>query len=161
MSEDKIDLDATLKSLRVTHRKLRSIDKNTLKKMEPETPEPETPEPETPKPEAPEPETPEPQTPEPETPEPQTPEPETPEPKIPTPQEEWANNLQRVSVAITKLEAAKLKVLSNEFKSREPELRKAAIKLEADLSQLQDAVQIIRVASKGLKLITNVVQLLG
>jgi len=156
MSEDKIDLDATLKSLRATHRKLRSIDKNTLSKMEPETPEPETPEPETP-----EPETPEPETPEPETPEPETPEPQTPEPKPPTPQEEWASNLQRVSLAITKLEAAKLKALSDEFKKREPELRKAASKLEADLSQLQDAVQIIRVASKGLKVIAEIMRSLS
>jgi hypothetical protein len=127
MSEEKINLDTTLKPLQAIRRKLRSISKKELKEMKPE---------------------------------PQTPEAETPEPETPTPQEEWANNLQTVSVAITKLEAAKLKALSDEFKKREPELRESAIKLKADLSQLENAVQIIRVASNGLKIIEEIIRLL-
>ena len=132
MSEEKINLDTTLKPLQAIRRKLRSISKKELKEMKPE----------------------------PQTPEAETPEPETPEPETPTPQEEWANNLQTVSVAITKLEAAKLKALSDEFKKREPELRESAIKLKADLSQLENAVQIIRVASNGLKIIEEIIRLL-
>lgn len=113
MNEENIDLDATLKPLKATRRKLRNIDDETLDKMEPAT------------------------------------------------QNEWADNLQKVSMAITRLETAKLRTLSDKFKKREPELREAAGQLEADLIELEDAVQIIRVASEILKLITNIVRLLG
>lgn len=112
MNEGNIDLEATLKSLKATRRKLRNIDDETLDKMEPAS------------------------------------------------QNEWASNLQKVSVAIIRLETAKLRALSDKFKKREPELREAASQLEADLSQLQDAIQIIRVASEGLKVISNVIRLL-
>lgn len=78
----------------------------------------------------------------------------------PASQNEWANNLQKVSVAIIRLETAKLRTLSDKFKKREPELREAASQLEVDLSQLQDAIQIIRVASEGLKVIGNAIRLL-
>ncbi len=113
MNEDNIDIDATLKPLKATRRRLRNIDDETLDKMEPAT------------------------------------------------QNEWADDLQRVSMAITRLETAKLRTLSDKFKKREPELREAAGQLKDDLSELEDAVQIIRVASEGLKLITNVVRFLG
>lgn len=112
MNEGNIDLEATLKSLKATRRKLRNIDDETLDKMEPAS------------------------------------------------QNEWASNLQKVSVAIIRLETAKLRALSDKFKKREPELREAASQLEADLSHLQDAIQIIRVASEGLKVISNVIRLL-
>lgn len=112
MSKEEIDLDATLKSLRATRRKLRNIDDDTLDKMEPAS------------------------------------------------QNEWAATLQKVSISITRLETAKLRTLSDKFKKREPELREASSQLESDLAELRDAVQIIQVASEGLKLITNIVQLL-
>ncbi len=113
MSEDKMDLDATLNSLRSIRRKLRKIDDETLDKMEPAS------------------------------------------------QNEWANNLQTVSVAVTRLETAKLRTLSAKFRKRETELREAAGQLESDLSQLQDAVQIIWVGSEGLKVVAKIVKLLG
>jgi hypothetical protein len=113
MNEENIDLDATIKPLKATRRKLRNIDDETLDKMEPAT------------------------------------------------QNEWADNLQKVSLAITRLETAKLRTLSDKFEKREAELREAAGQLKADLSELEDAVQIIRVASEVLKLIINIVRLLG
>jgi len=112
MNEVNIDLDATLKPLKATRRKLRNIDDEELDKMEPAS------------------------------------------------QNDWAKSLHTVSVAITRLETAKLRVLSEKFTKREPELREAAGLLEADLSQLQDAIQIIQVASEGLKVITNIIKLL-
>ena len=78
----------------------------------------------------------------------------------PASQNEWATSLHMVSVAITRLETAKLKTLSEKFKKREPELREASGQLETDLSKLQDAIQIIRVATEGLKVITNIIRLL-
>ena len=112
MNEVNIDLDATLKPLKATRRKLRNIDDEALDKMEPAS------------------------------------------------QNEWAINLQKVSVAITKLETAKLRTISDKFKKREPELRKAAGQLKTDLSELKDAIQIIQVASEGLKVVTNIIRLL-
>lgn len=112
MNEVNIDLDATLKPLKATRRKLRNIDDEALDKMEPAS------------------------------------------------QNEWAINLQKVSVAITKLETAKLRTISDKFKNREPELRKAASQLKTDLSELKDAIQIIQVASEGLKVVTNIIRLL-
>jgi hypothetical protein len=78
----------------------------------------------------------------------------------PASQNEWAVSLQKVSVAITKLETAKLRTISDKFKKREPELRQAAGQLKTDLSQLKDAIEIIQVASEGLKLITTIIRLL-
>lgn len=76
-------------------------------------------------------------------------------------QQEWARSLQRLSVAITKLETADLQNLSDEFVAQEPQLRTAAAKLEADLSQLADAVTMIHVASAAMDTVTSIVALLA
>jgi hypothetical protein len=73
-------------------------------------------------------------------------------------QNEWAENLQKVSLAITRLETAQLKALSEKFKKQEPLLAEAAGRLEADLSELHDAVQVIQVISEGLKAITKIIR---
>ncbi|MGD2095060.1 MAG: hypothetical protein PVH77_08655 [Phycisphaerales bacterium] len=78
----------------------------------------------------------------------------------PASQNEWAQSLQKVSLAITQLETAQLRTLSEKFKKQEPLLAEAAGRLEADLSELHDAVQVIQVISEGLKTITKIIRLL-
>lgn len=109
MSNDKKDLDTTLKSLKSIRRKLMQISEDELDKMEPAS------------------------------------------------QNEWADNVHKVSVAITRLRTAKLRTLSEKFKKLEPELRKSAHELENDLGQLEDAVQVIQVATEGIKTVTNLI----
>lgn len=79
----------------------------------------------------------------------------------PEEQNTLAEKLDQVSQNITKLRDADLQALSDEFKAREPELRTAAGHLEEDLSELTDAVEMINVASAGLKTITDIIALLG
>lgn len=75
-------------------------------------------------------------------------------------QHEWARSLQRLSVAITKLETADLQNLSDEFVAKEPQLRATAAQLDDDLGQLADAVAMIHVASTALDTVTSIVTLL-
>ncbi len=72
----------------------------------------------------------------------------------------YGDTLHQVSLAILHLEAAKLKGVNDAFKARERELRDAASDLEHDLSELDTAVRVVRAASEGVKLVTNVVELL-
>ena len=76
-------------------------------------------------------------------------------------QEAYAADLHEIGLAILKLEAAKLKGVNDAFKSEEIQLNKAAAALESDLAALTDAVRIVRVASEGLTLVSNVVKLLA
>lgn len=78
----------------------------------------------------------------------------------PSSQEEWANDLRKITLNINKLETAKLKTLSQKFKDREQELKDATEELKNDLESLNNAIQVIRVISGGLRLITNIVGLL-
>lgn len=78
----------------------------------------------------------------------------------PSSQEEWANDLRKVTVSINKLETAKLRTLSQKFKDKEQELKDATDSLNGDLESLNNAIQIIRVVSGGIGLITNIVGLL-
>ena len=79
----------------------------------------------------------------------------------PATQEEWAKALQLLSVNINKLTTAQLITLNEKFLKREPELRIAAGRLEKDVGNLNNAVQIIRAVSAGLGVITNIVGLIG
>jgi hypothetical protein len=71
-------------------------------------------------------------------------------------QEEWAWDLHEISVAITRLETARLMALSEEFIEKEPELCEAASRLKEDLQDLDRAAQIICAVSDGLKTITTI-----
>ena len=79
----------------------------------------------------------------------------------PEEQNALADKLDEVARDLTRLRNADLQNLSDEFVAREPELRTAAGQLEEDLSELTDAVEMINVASAGLKTITDIVALLG
>lgn len=76
-------------------------------------------------------------------------------------QSEYGSSLHQTGLAILKLEAAKLKGVNDDFKKQELKLKSAAFKLEADIGNLLDAVKVIRVIGEGLKLITNIVNLLA
>jgi len=71
-------------------------------------------------------------------------------------QGEWARDLHEISVAITRLETARLMALSKEFIEKEPELCAAASRLKEDLQDLDRAAQIICAVSDGLKTITTI-----
>jgi hypothetical protein len=73
----------------------------------------------------------------------------------------YGDNLHQNSLAIMKLEKAKLQGVNKEFKEKETELKSAAGSLEADTAQLEDAVKMVRVASDGIKLVTNIIKLLA
>jgi hypothetical protein len=73
----------------------------------------------------------------------------------------YGDDLHKTSTAILRLETAKLKGVNDQFKKRETELKEAAAKLEGDLSDLTEAVKLVRVASEGLALVTDIVKLLG
>lgn len=79
----------------------------------------------------------------------------------PEKQKEWARLLQKLSLAITKLETADLQNLSQEFLAREPELCAAASRLDEDLGQLTDAVSMIAATSAAMKTVTDIVSLLA
>ena len=76
-------------------------------------------------------------------------------------QVKYGDSLHQNGLAILKLEAAKLKGVNDAFKEKEQELKTAAASLEKDTAALADAVKVIRVASEGLTLVTNIVKLLG
>ena len=78
----------------------------------------------------------------------------------PSSQEEWANNLRKITVNINKLETAQLRTLSQKFKDKEQDLKDATEDLKNDLESLNNAIQIIRVISVGLGSIENIVRLL-
>jgi predicted ribosome quality control (RQC) complex YloA/Tae2 family protein len=78
----------------------------------------------------------------------------------PSSQEEWANDLRKITVNINKLETAKLRTISQKFKDKEQDLKDATEDLKNDLQSLNNAIQIIRVISGGLGLITNIIGLL-
>lgn len=74
---------------------------------------------------------------------------------------ELAEKLNDVALNLTRLRTADLKSLADEFKAKEPGLRRAAAKLEEDLSDLTDAVEIVNTVAASMKTITDVVKLLG
>lgn len=76
-------------------------------------------------------------------------------------QVKYGDSLHKNGLAILKLEEARLKKINNAFKEKEQKLKTAAAKLEKDLAVLNEAVKIARAASEGLKLITNIVNLLA
>ena len=71
-----------------------------------------------------------------------------------------ADSLQNCDVAILKLETADLQNLAEEFKAREPELRRAVAKMENDIKVLDNAVDIIKGVSAGLEVAVEIAQLL-
>jgi hypothetical protein len=73
----------------------------------------------------------------------------------------YGDSLHQTGLAILRLEAAKLKGVNDQFKKKEEALKNAAASLESDLASLEDAVRLIRVASEGLTLVTNVIELLA
>ena len=73
----------------------------------------------------------------------------------------YSDNLHQISLAVLKIETAKLKGVNDAFKEKEQELKIAAASLEQDTAALADAVEVIKVASEGLTLVTNIVKLLG
>lgn len=79
----------------------------------------------------------------------------------PEKRKEWTRLLQELSVAVTKLETADLQNLSQEFLTKEPQLRAAATRLDEDLGQLTDAVSMIAATSAAIKTITDVVSQLA
>ena len=76
-------------------------------------------------------------------------------------QTKYADNLHKVSLAILKLEAAKLKGVNNAFKRQEKKLKAAAADLEEDAEKFAEAVKMIRAVGDGLEMVTNVVGLLA
>jgi hypothetical protein len=76
-------------------------------------------------------------------------------------QVKYGDSLHQNGLAILKLEAAKLKDVNDAFKEKEQELKRAAATLENDIAELTDALKVVRVASKGITLVTNTVKLLG
>lgn len=76
-------------------------------------------------------------------------------------QVKYGDSLHQNGLAILKLEAAKLKGVNDAFKDKEQELKMAAASLEKDAVALTDAVKVIRVASEGLTLVTNIVRLIA
>jgi len=79
----------------------------------------------------------------------------------PDDQVKYGDTLHQYGLAILDLEAAELKGVNDQFKEKEEELKNEAAKLESDTAELNDAVKIIRVASEGIGLVTNIVKLLG
>ena len=73
----------------------------------------------------------------------------------------YGDNLHKIGVAILKLEIAELKGVSAAFKRKESSLKAAIVKLEKDTASLSEAVKTIRVLSRGLTLITDIVSLLS
>ena len=74
---------------------------------------------------------------------------------------ELAEQLHAISRVLTKLRNADLKNLAEDFSAREPELRRVAGKLEKDLSDLTDAVEIIKTVSAAMETITQIVNLIA
>jgi len=76
-------------------------------------------------------------------------------------QAKYGEELHQTGLAILHLETAKLKGVNDKFKKKETQLKTAAASLEKDLSNLEEAVQIIRAACDTLVLISNITKLLG
>jgi hypothetical protein len=76
-------------------------------------------------------------------------------------QVKYGDSLHQNGLAILKLEAAKLKDVNDAFKAKEQELKTSAARLENDIAELTDALDVIRVISKGITLVTDTVKLLG
>lgn len=74
-------------------------------------------------------------------------------------QVKYGNSLAQVTLDILKLEALKLKKVNEAFKAEEQNLKAAAQKLESDLAKLEFVTDMVRVASEGIKLIDNIVNL--
>jgi hypothetical protein len=76
-------------------------------------------------------------------------------------QVKYGDSLHQNGLAILKLEAAELKGVNDAFKEKEQELKVTAASVEQNIAALDDAVEVIRVASEGLTLVTNIIKLLG
>ena len=76
-------------------------------------------------------------------------------------QVKYGDSLHQTGLAILNLETAKLKGVNDKFKQKEEKLKKATAALEGDLASLTDAVKMVRVASEGLTLVSNIIKLLG
>jgi hypothetical protein len=76
-------------------------------------------------------------------------------------QVKYGDSLHQNGLAILKLEAAKLKDVNDAFKEKEQELKAAAASLEKDVAELTDALEVVRVVSEGITLVTDTVKLLG
>lgn len=76
-------------------------------------------------------------------------------------QVKYGDSLHQNGLAILKLEAAKLKDVNDAFKEKEQELKTAAASLEKDVAELTDALEVVRVVSEGITLVTDTVKLLG
>ncbi len=76
-------------------------------------------------------------------------------------QVKFGDSLHQMGLAILNLETAKLKGVNDQFKKKEDELEKAASALENDLASLNDAVELVRLAADGLRLVTNIVKLVA
>jgi hypothetical protein len=72
-----------------------------------------------------------------------------------------AEQLNAVSIVLTKLRNADLQNLADSFSTREPELRRVAGRLEKDLSDLTDAVDIINTVSAAMGTITQIANLIA
>ena len=71
----------------------------------------------------------------------------------------YGNSLSQVTLAILRLETLKLKKVNEAFKAEEQNLRTAAQKLEADLSELEFVTDMVRLASEGIGLVTKIINL--
>ena len=71
-----------------------------------------------------------------------------------------ADSLQNCDVAIRKLEAADLQNLVQEFKDREPELRQAVVRMESDVKDLDNAIDVIKTVSAGLEVAVEIAKLI-
>lgn len=67
-----------------------------------------------------------------------------------------ADNLNACSVNISKLENTDLKKLDENFKSKVPKLKCATETMKKDLDSLTNALEIIKVASAGLNIVTEI-----
>jgi len=76
-------------------------------------------------------------------------------------QVKYGDSLHQNGLAVLKLEAAQLKGVNDAFKAKEQELKTTAASVEQNIAALDDAVEIVRVASEGLVLVTNIIKLLA
>lgn len=73
----------------------------------------------------------------------------------------YGDSLHQNGMNILRLEAIWLKAVNDQFKEKEEDLKNAATKLESDTAELTETVKIVRVASQGIGLITNIIKLLS
>ena len=79
----------------------------------------------------------------------------------PEDQVKYGDSLHQNGLAVLKLEAAKLKDVNDAFKEKEQELKVTAASVEQNIAALDDAVEVVRAASEGLALVTNIIKLLA